>query len=95
MRQKELANHLQDLKIKQIINEDEMNEILRQFSQLENHRDELTSHRGEIVVVYRDELFYGNELNEALKQAKKKFGAIDKKYYSETIDIPDYTFIYE
>lgn len=91
----QLETHLDSLKSDGIITDPEMQEIMSQFYALEPRRRELSSHIGEVVVVYDKELFFGDDLTEALQKVNKKFGSIQKRYYSETIDIPDFPSIYE
>ncbi len=83
-----LLNHLESLKSKGVITDSDIREIMFQHYLLELRRQELVSHMGEVVVVCNGELFFGKNLNEAVEQAKKKYG--DKPYYSETVNMVDY-----
>jgi hypothetical protein len=47
------------------------------------------------VVVCNGELFFGANLNEAIAEARKRFGNDLPAYYSETIDIVDYPTIFD
>jgi hypothetical protein len=90
-----LENHLQSLKSKKIINDSQLREIISQFLLLENRRVELTNRTGQTVVVCNGELFFGANLNEAIAEARKRFGNDLPAYYSETIDIVDYPTIFD
>lgn len=90
-----LENHLQSLKSKKIINDSQLKEIMSQFLLLDQRRNELTNRTGQTVVVCSGELFFGANLNEAIEEARKKFGNNLPVYYSETIDIVDYPTIFD
>jgi hypothetical protein len=84
----DLANTLASLKAKNVIKDADVKEILMQHSVVEQRRIELLKHLGEVVVACNGELFYGKNLEEAIKKAKDKCG--DKPYYSESIGIVNF-----
>jgi hypothetical protein len=89
-----LRDHLSSMKTMGALTDAEIEEVESQFSILELHRETLVSHKGEIVVVYNSQLFFGTDLNSAIDEVKKKYGSIDKPYYSESIDVVDFPSIF-
>lgn len=87
-RRSELLERLQSLRSREIVTDSDLREVLDQFDILEQRRDDLGSHVGDIVVVCNSELFFGKDVNEAVKKARDKHG--DKPYYSETVNIVEY-----
>jgi hypothetical protein len=83
-----LLTHLDSLKSKGVITQEDEREILRNYYSLERQRQELASHEGEVVVVSNGELFFGQNLNDAMKEARENQG--ERPVYSETIDMTDY-----
>lgn len=83
-----LAHTLASLKAKNIIRDDDIEEILAQHAVVEQRRIELLQHLGEVVVACNGELFYGKTLEEAVRKAKEKYG--NKPYYSESIGIVNF-----
>ena len=80
--------HLKSLRDNGVIDEQTMIEIMKQKVFLEDNIQIVLGHIGKTVVVCNEQLFFGDTLDEAIKQARDKLG--DKPYYSETIDFIDY-----
>jgi len=84
----ELQNHLASLQSRGFITLSEMQEVMHQHEVLEAHRQELAGHTGQVVVAAGGELFFAETLDEAIKEAKSKYG--DRPHYSESIDVVEY-----
>jgi hypothetical protein len=83
-----LLTHLASLEFRGIITHEDAREMLRNYYSLELRRQELASHEGKVVVVSNGELFFGEDLNEAMRRAKETQG--ERPVYSETVNMVDY-----
>ncbi|MGI0080027.1 MAG: hypothetical protein ACRECH_10425 [Nitrososphaerales archaeon] len=84
----DLLHYLESLQSKGAITNPDLEEIMLQHYELELHSNELLGHDGEIVVVCGGELFFGENLNDAIQKAREKYG--NKPYFSETVNMVDY-----
>ena len=84
---KKHSEKLADMKKKGLVTEEEMNEILSQHCLFLERFDELQNYQGKVAVMCNGELFIGDTLQSAVKEAKEKYK--DKPYYSQSINLID------
>lgn len=83
----ETYQKLLSLKQKGIMDEKTMIEIMKQKVFLEDNIQQVLGHKGYVVICDKH-FFFGDTLDEAIKNAKEAVG--DKPFHSETIDFIDY-----
>lgn len=89
----EVEDSLKVLKEKGVVDDGFIQEVLRQKRVFEDSRKRLEERNyGKTIVVCGGDTFVGEDLDDALRKARKKHG--DRPYYCESIGVIDYPSIH-